>query len=39
MGMRAVQESLASCVLGRLAFSEICEDFWEQVLCGYLKKS
>lgn len=39
MGMRAVQESLASCVLGRLAFSEICEHFLEQVLCKHLKKS
>ena len=36
MGMRAVQERLASWVLRRLAFSEICEDFWEQVPCGRL---
>lgn len=39
MGMRVVQESLASCVPGRLAFSEICEAFLEQVLCKHLKKS
>lgn len=34
MGVRVVQESVASHVLGRLALSEPCEDFWSRCSVG-----